>query len=253
MGINPLQVVALKMGELYVDKSTLTYAKDFGKMITIPIWAAAIIGAEAKIVVDTGIHDRNWVNEHVDPCQQQEDEKMAVALKKATGWDPEEVDIVINTHLHYDHVGNNRIFKNAVFYVQQLEWEYAFHPLKSQEWIYNDTRFLYDQRGVDFFAWRFVNGYADVVPGVKLIPTPGHTPGHQSVLVKTAEGVVCVSGDVVNLVENINEDRPVGIVTDVGANFESFARIRQYADYILAGHDPGIQKFQREHFPAIKK
>jgi glyoxylase-like metal-dependent hydrolase (beta-lactamase superfamily II) len=253
MSIKPLEVVALKMGELYVDKSTLTYAKNFGQMISIPIWSAAIVGHDLKIVVDTGIHSQEWVDQHVDPCKQQDDETITAALKNATGWTPEDVDIVINTHLHYDHCGGNSLFKNARFYVQQREWEYAFKPLKSQEWIYNDTRFLYDQRGVDFFAWKFVNGFADVVPGVKLIPTPGHTSGHQSVLVKTAEGTVCISGDVVNLTENINEDTVVGIVTDVSAAYESMARIRQHADYILAGHDPSVQKYQRKSFPLIKK
>ncbi|MBX5435753.1 MAG: N-acyl homoserine lactonase family protein [Alicyclobacillaceae bacterium] len=241
------------MGELYVDKSTLTYARDFGTKLWIPIWAAAIVGNGLKIVVDTGIHDAQWVNDHIDPCRQADDERMEAALKQAVGWTPDEVDIVINTHLHYDHCGTNPLFRNARFYVHKQEWLHAFNPIPSQRWIYEDTRFLYDSRGVNYFQWQFVDDMAEVAPGIKLIHTPGHSPGQQTVLVNTKEGVLAIAADISNLVENINDGVPPGILSDMAQCYESQAKIRAVADRILPGHDPSIEKYQNSGFPLIRK
>ena len=58
MTIPTYEVIALKMGELEVDKSTITSATDFGQLIKVPIWSVLILGGEHKILVDTGIHSR---------------------------------------------------------------------------------------------------------------------------------------------------------------------------------------------------
>ena len=112
-------ITTLKMGELTVEKSSLTYLHNIGEIVSIPVWAFAIEGNGMKILVDTGIHDQQWVEENVTSCQINSDEHIKNALKKGVGWDPEDVDIVINTHLHYDHCGNNSLFRNAKFVVQK--------------------------------------------------------------------------------------------------------------------------------------
>jgi hypothetical protein len=63
-----------------------------------------------------------------------------------------------------------------------------------------------------------VNGVADIVPGVRVVPTPGHTPGHQSVAVNTEDGVVMIAGDCANCMENIVDLVPVGIVHETAPN-----------------------------------
>jgi N-acyl homoserine lactone hydrolase len=239
--------MALKMGELTVEKSTLTYCQDFGQSIKIPIWAAVIYGGGYNILVDTGIHDVQWVRDQITPCTQDDDEQIVEALKQGLGWSPDDVDIVINTHLHYDHCGNNRLFKKARFIVQETEWKAAHNPIPSQKDIYLPE--LFDT--VDYFAWQWVQGEAEVVPGLKVFLTPGHSEGHQSVLVKTDGGNLCISGDVANMLVNIQENIPAGILTSTKDIFNSMDRVRCVSDCIFPGHEPSISKYQTSGFPTI--
>jgi N-acyl homoserine lactone hydrolase len=99
---------------------------------------------------------------------------------------PRDVGCVINTHLHFDHCGGNRLFAGVPIYVQRTEREAAREPdYTVPEWV-------------EFEGARYVelDGEADIASGVRVLPTPGHTPGHQSVLVDTDDGLVVVGGDV---------------------------------------------------------
>jgi N-acyl homoserine lactone hydrolase len=98
---------------------------------------------------------------------------------------PVDVRIVINTHLHFDHCGQNAVFKHAPFYVQRTELERA----RSEEQL---TSEWFDFAGARF---ELVDGDAEVADGVRVVATPGHTVGHQSVLVDTPGGGVVMIGD----------------------------------------------------------
>jgi N-acyl homoserine lactone hydrolase len=98
---------------------------------------------------------------------------------------PADVRIVINTHLHFDHCGQNAVFKHAPFYVQRSELERArLAKSAPSEWF-------------DFAGARFelLDGDAEVAEGVRVMATPGHTVGHQSVLVDTPDGGAVMIGD----------------------------------------------------------
>ncbi len=98
---------------------------------------------------------------------------------------PADVRIVINTHLHFDHCGQNAVFKHAPFYIQRLELERARREEElTVDWF-------------DFAGARFelVDGDADVAEGVRVVATPGHTVGHQSVIVDMPEGGAVMIGD----------------------------------------------------------
>ncbi len=97
---------------------------------------------------------------------------------------PADIIAVINTHLHFDHCGENRQFPNTPIYVQRAEHEAAQEPLYSiPEWI--------DFEGADY---HLLNGETEVAPGITATPTPGHTPGHQSVVIDSDEGRVIIAG-----------------------------------------------------------
>ncbi len=98
---------------------------------------------------------------------------------------PGDVRIVVNTHLHFDHCGQNSVFRHAPFYVQRAELERARRESKPlTDWF-------------DFAGARFelLDGEAEIAAGVRVVPTPGHTAGHQSVLVTTEEGDHVMIGD----------------------------------------------------------
>jgi N-acyl homoserine lactone hydrolase len=87
---------------------------------------------------------------------------------------PADIGLVINTHLHFDHCGQNAVFKHAPFYVQRTELDRARREdPELHDWF-------------DFVGARFelLDGDAEIVPGLEVITTPGHTAGHQCVLVR---------------------------------------------------------------------
>ncbi len=99
---------------------------------------------------------------------------------------PRDVACVINTHLHFDHCGGNRLFAGLPIYVQRLEREAArAEGYTIAEWV--------DFEGATYVE---LEGEQKLLSGLRVVPTPGHTPGHQSVLVETDDGLVIVAGDV---------------------------------------------------------
>ncbi|MDR0841388.1 MAG: N-acyl homoserine lactonase family protein [Christensenellaceae bacterium] len=245
-----LKVTAIKYGAYRMEKKFYDYEP--GGIISQPIWGALIQGAGRNILVDTGLeYNLEWLNKNALPTTIEEDEIFENALAKAGGITPNDVDIVINTHMHYDHIGNNRLVKNALFYVSQREYQIAFAPMKCQAKLYENTHHLFDERAVDPFAWRFVTGITDVAPGVRIIPTPGHTDGHMSVFVKTAEGTLCVSGDAVNLIEALENRYINKFHSSIPDCYRSYDVILDNAVCILPGHEPSLQKFQSSDFPRI--
>lgn len=242
-------ITALNMGYMRVDHSEMVYGRGFGNPVDIPTWVAAIEGGGAKILVDTGIADPAWVEREMVPCWQGQDETFEGALSEI-GWRAEDIDIVINTHLHHDHCANNSRLPGAMFYVTAAEWEYAASPVATQRVLYNKSWLA---GGLSLFSYVLVTqDYTDVLPGVRLIKTAGHTPGHQSVLVNTADGVVCVTGDIVNSLESFIVPAPCGINTSVADALASLEKIRVNAGRVLMSHDATLTKYQSGGFPRIE-
>jgi glyoxylase-like metal-dependent hydrolase (beta-lactamase superfamily II) len=113
---------------------------------------------------------------------------------RASGFQPADVDIVIDTHLHFDHAGGNTLreaedapdvklaFPNARYYVQQGEWEYAHRKNERIRASYLPHNF---DPVMAAGCLELVRGEQEIVPGITLLPTPGHTPHHQSVLIES--------------------------------------------------------------------
>ena len=95
---------------------------------------------------------------------------------------PADIDLVINTHLHFDHCGQNAVFSHAPFYVQRAEVNRAKV----------ESRDLFEWLGFMDARFELLDGDVEIVPGVRVIATPGHTSGHQSVLVQGVAGDVDV-------------------------------------------------------------
>jgi N-acyl homoserine lactone hydrolase len=136
---------------------------------------------------------------------------------------PADIDLVINTHLHFDHCGQNAVFKHAPAYVQRAELARAKREATE----------LYDW--FDFMNARFelLDGDAEVLPGLELIATPGHTEGHQCVLVRgEGEQSDLLIGDAAytpRQYANPSGQLPAGQASDVPAWHGSLSRIRSLA------------------------
>src|SRR5438445_2747787 len=132
------------------------------------------------ILVDTGVgwpddmlKDWKIVNRHAADALAEHD------------LSPADVRIVINTHLHFDHCGQNAVFKHAPFYIQRPELERA----RREEGV---TAEWFDFAGARF---ELVDGDAQIADGVRVVATPGHTAGHQSAIVDTPDGGAVMIGD----------------------------------------------------------
>jgi N-acyl homoserine lactone hydrolase len=115
--------------------------------------------------------------------------------------DPAKVEHVAFSHTHGDHIGNANLFTGATLYIQQLEYDVAFGPLAATKWNFEVESYdkLRGNKMVKLDGEHDVFGDGSVV----LIATPGHTPGHQSLLVRLPKsGPVILSGDMVHLQEN---------------------------------------------------
>ena len=132
------------------------------------------------ILVDTGV---GWGDEDLIREWRVVNRHAADALAEHD-LSPADVKIVINSHLHFDHCGQNAVFKHAPFYVQRTELERARTDGGTTEWF-------------DFAGARFelIDGDAEIAEGVRVVATPGHTSGHQSVLVDAAGGAEVMIGD----------------------------------------------------------
>ncbi len=247
------KVTILKMGNLNGEKSSMTMGRHFGESTDIPMFSVAVEGEGHKIILDTGIKSFEWVRENLGEMYvitQEKDETMEGALAHI-GWKPEEIDIVINTHLHYDHCGNNYLFKNAKFYVQRSEWEAAFDPVENQKCFYYEE--LFGWQAVPYTSWKFIEGEAEILPGIKVIPFGGHSIGSQGIFINTENGVVCFAADTVGVLENLYENVLPNIMTNVEAGFKTFEIVRNNADFVIPGHDPAMEKYQVSDFPVVSK
>jgi N-acyl homoserine lactone hydrolase len=106
----------------------------------------------------------------------------------ALGVDPGEVHLIANCHLHLDHSGKNALFPDTPIFAQDTEYRSAHEP----DYTVPDAYDFPDAR------FELLDGEAEVLPGVRIIPTPGHTPGHQSLVVETSEGRLVIAGQAIN-------------------------------------------------------
>lgn len=162
------------------------------------------------------------------------------------GADAAQVEEVIITHLHYDHVGNFELFPAASFHLQEREMGYAsgrhmghacFSSAFDVEDVVGMVRHVYAGRV------RFHEGDAILHPGISLHLIGGHTLGLQAVRVHTRRGWVVLASDASHLYANMEEERPYPIVWSVGDMIQGYARLRALADsaaHIIPGHDPQV-------------
>lgn len=139
------------------------------------VQAFLVRDGEHCVLVDTGV---GAGSELIDRLYQPERVELPVALDRA-GASLRDVTAVVNSHLHFDHCGGNRLFPGVPIFVQQAELEAARQPHYTvTDWV-------------DFAGARYVSvrGRHAISPRLELLPTPGHTPGHQSLLVRSEAGV----------------------------------------------------------------
>ncbi|MDL5351562.1 MBL fold metallo-hydrolase [Microbacterium sp. zg-YB36] len=143
----------------------------------MPVYVHLIEHPDARVLVDTGFTDLHPAAADLDPRPYPLHEQ---------AFDLGSVDIVVNTHLHFDHCGGNHLFPRTPIYVQRQELDdaRAEDNYTIREWV--------DPPGVHYVP---VEGEIELLPGIRLLPAPGHTRGSQIVVVDTGERPTIIAGD----------------------------------------------------------
>lgn len=229
------------MGTKVFDKSMMTYQYGNGETYTIPIYCWYLEGGDKKVLVDTG---------EMSPIQS-EDRENAIGGKIYTfedglsKWDlkPQNIDVIIHTHLHNDHCENDYKCENAVIYAHEKELERIHdpHPL--------DYRYLEDyiEDVEENGQVTALSGDTEILPGIEAVHTPVHTEGGMTIFIDTPSGKAAITGFCV-IDENFDppieikamemDVIPPGTHVNVYESYDIMTQVKEKADILLPLHEP---------------
>jgi len=210
----------------------------------LPIPAYLIEHPKGTVLFDTGLHP---------DCQHDPAARVGTRLTglfafdfypgeevsarlEAIGRDPARIEIIVNSHFHFDHVGGNALIPNAVMVVQKREWEAGLTPEIAAAHGYNRADFDLGHKLVEIDGEHDLFGDGSVV----CLPTHGHTPGHQSLRLRLASGEVVLAADACYFCRTLRERRLPQRVYDRQAMLDSLdklARLEAAGARIFFGHD----------------
>jgi len=236
------EVVAVRYGTVRSHKSELFYRyQAYGEPDAsqdMDFFFYVLRDGEEVTVVDTGFRPAAAA-----PRGRECLTAPAQALERL-GIDPARVSRLVITHLHWDHIGNVELFEAAELLVPAAELEFWAQPIARnvQFWAHVDPE------GVERLQNARREGRVvetgdehEIAPGLRAITVGGHSPGQQILVVQTAGGTVVLASDAVHLYEELELERPFGVMVDLREMCGAYAllkRLRGEGASIVPGHDP---------------
>lgn len=211
--------------------------------VLVPVPMALVDTGEGYVLFDTGMNCDGIRDPGVwGPRARTIQPKLVVEDDVAArlgelGVRPEDVGLVINSHLHWDHCGGNRRFTHCPILVQRAELGFARAPSGPVQGGYMANHIDVD------VSYRPVDGDAEVAPGVRVLATHGHTPGHQSLAVDLAGGRVVLCADAAYTYDTLERRLLSGNVWDPATTLASIERLRDLqagGATVLPGHEPSL-------------
>ncbi|MEA2196270.1 MAG: N-acyl homoserine lactone hydrolase [Solirubrobacteraceae bacterium] len=249
------RVIPLIVGWERLPRSFSIHADTSGDTLVEPVPVVLLETDDGWTLLDTGIntalvrdpwmyerlHGRN--HEIVPILPDVEGEPLEHGLA-AHGLALGDIRRIYLSHLHNDHAGGLRLFDRSVpVWVQRRELEYGLndHPFPERHGMF---RIDFDDPDID---WRLLDGDAELAPGIRVVLTPGHTPGHQSFVVDLDDGTGYVFAfDAGDLTENFEQELAVGGFVHCEAE-DTIAPIRKLNEIaathgyrLIPGHDPVV-------------
>jgi glyoxylase-like metal-dependent hydrolase (beta-lactamase superfamily II) len=241
-----VQLYAFTCGFLTIPRAFMLEGQH--GVITVPVPSYLIVHPKGRVLFDSGLHTATLENPvahigevlaryhtfHFHPGEEV-GARLAAMQIAADG-----VDIVVNSHLHFDHCGGNGQLANADILIQRRELDHARAVQSSNGYLLGDWDTGQKIRAVEGEHDLFGDG------AVVCLPTYGHTPGHQSLRVRTeAGGEFVLCGDACYLRESLEKLWAPGVIADKTAALAVFQRLREMqarGARIMFGHDPEFWK-----------
>jgi 4-pyridoxolactonase len=198
------RVRLLDSGTLVIDQSHITWNIGCGTPVRFPVYSVLIEHPDALVMFDSG-YDLDLVNQMLPfELPEQTDEQTVPAQLARCGFKVADVEVLVNSHLHFDHCGGNRQLPRAVTHLHREELREARTPEPFERLGYADRG--YDWAGATF---ELLEGDVELFDGIHLFHTPGHTVGHYSMLVE------------------LEDSRPLMFMADVSYTAAAFAAEQQ--------------------------
>jgi len=229
--VRGLQLHLLQNGFFSLDKGFLVYGKYHGEIYKAALKPLLIQSDEERILVDTGIGELPEQYKRFYSVSQSTEQTLTSQLRNHQ-LKPQDITAIINTHLHFDHCGNNKLFKDAKFYIQEEEFRYALSPDRFQKNAYIQD---FCEGDLDYLKTR---GDWKLTEEISVVSTPGHSPGHQSVVIRNYGKTYVYCGDAAPLKENLESLNIPGVLYRADDALHSIERLRSVKNAVfIFSHD----------------
>lgn len=245
-------IYALKYaGPFTSSVAMVVYLKDWDKQIQRNYYIWAVKGGDQTVVFDCGVRPglaaERKLGGYVSPDK----------VLERIGIDAKQVEHLVISHIHFDHNGGLELFPKAKVYVQRKEFDFFVYDPIAKRPPYAGVsdpvaiKQLGDLKGSKRLM--LVDGDMEILPGIELMLTPGHTPALQSMAVKTAKGLAVLSSDCAHVHMSFELDTPSCLITDMPAWLMSYSKLRAKVNNRIEMLFPGHDKDMLDKYPQVAK
>ncbi|MCX5909493.1 MAG: N-acyl homoserine lactonase family protein [Deltaproteobacteria bacterium] len=214
------------------------WLQDMDQTAMVNYYIFAILGGSDPVIVDCGcapkLAQEKKLAGYVNP----------VEVLRRININAEKVKQVVVTHIHFDHTSGIELFSQAAVYIQEKEYNFWIKDPMAQRRPFLLTsdpvgnQYLRELEGTE--RLRLVRGDKKILPGIKLLLTPGHTVGLQAVAVNTAKGTAILGSDLAHTFFSYETDIPSAFITDLISWVKSYDKVRARVsspNLLFPGHD----------------
>jgi len=230
------RVYVLDTGTSLVDEHVLlSKCGRNQRAVRIPILTYLIKAEDSTILVDTSFDKPERPDLKATGYERSPAQELITQLKNLDV-EPDGVDIVVNTHLHEDHCGNNKLFRKSKYLIQKEELRHAFVPDDNER---DSNGPFYKRADFDHsLNYETITGDYAITKGVQIVSTPGHTAGHQSLVVELRKRNFVIASDAVFTERNWTEAELPGLLYDSASYKESIRKLRSVNNaFVYFPHD----------------
>jgi glyoxylase-like metal-dependent hydrolase (beta-lactamase superfamily II) len=235
-----LTIHPLDVGDIELDASFLAWQTGCGTKVWAPTTCWLILGADRPILVDSSFRSvEDAKSLQYLTCRRSASQELTAQLARH-GLRCEDIGLLLHTHVHMDHAGQDHLLPNARILVQRREIQNAaapdIYPVPFYDRL-NIARLVYDH----WTRVEVLDGEVEIAPGIRCVPMPGHTPGHQAIYVAAASGTAIIAGDAaMSVAQNVRQGIAPGFLDDMAQTMAGLRRLARDGRHILPTHDAEV-------------